>query len=245
MRPLILGHRGYSSKYIENTRESFRQALLAGADGLELDIHMTRDGQLVVFHDFELKRMTGQEGYIFQYSLEELNNFKIKGEHDFLTLNQVVEDLVTYQKDLGRKLYLNVEFKAGSSMYEGIEARAMAVCFERLPVDQVIFSSFDHHALLAIKTLDHTALTGVLTTCAMVEPWDYLSKLGADYYHPHYLTLSPLTLPPLLQAGVQINTYTLNDPQIARQLMVSGLHMIITDAVGTMVDLRREVLGEA
>jgi len=98
METLIIGHRGYKEKYIDNTRQSFLKALEAGADGIELDVHLTKDGAVVVFHDFELSRMTKKTGYIFDYTLEALREVKIENNNRIPTLNEVLEDLVQYKK---------------------------------------------------------------------------------------------------------------------------------------------------
>jgi glycerophosphoryl diester phosphodiesterase len=246
MKTLILGHRGYKAKYIENTRPSFMKALECGADGIELDVHLTKDGQVVVFHDFELSRMTKEKGFIFEYSLEEIKKMKVKNNHEIPTLEEVVDDLVEYKRLHSRlKVYLNVEFKAGSQMYEGIEAKVMKICYSKLTSDEVIFSSFDHHCLVNIKALDSNAQVGVLTTASLVEPWTYLKSLAGDFYHPNYLTLSPKNLREMMVKGLLINAYTVNKKAVAKQLMAAGIHMIITDEVEKIVTVRKEVQGEA
>lgn len=246
METLIIGHRGYKGKYIENTLQSFLKALEAGADGVELDVHLTKDGEVVVFHDFELSRMTKEKGYIFDYTLEDLREVKIENNNRIPTLNEVLEDLVQYkEKNLKSKIILNVEFKAGSQMYPGIEEKVMTICYEKLAFDEVIFSSFDHHCLVNIKAIDERAQIGVLTTASLVEPWHYMKTIRGDYYHPHYLTLSGKNLKEMMYNELLINAYTVNDLSLAKQLMFAGIHMIITDEVEKMIDLRKEVHNEA
>jgi len=242
METLIIGHRGFNGEYVENTRESFIKALDLGVDGIELDVHLSKDGEVIVFHDFELKRMTGENGYVFQYTLAELKEMKILDKHEIPTLEEVIDDLIVYKKKSNKKLYLNVEFKAGSQMYKGIEERVMKICYERLAIEEVIFSSFDHQALVKIKELDERALTGVLTAAALVNPWDYVASIKGDYYHPNYLTLMPMVLGAMLENGLPINTYTVNDPKVGKQLIEAGIHMIITDEVEQMLQVRKECL---
>lgn len=238
MATLIMGHRGFNGKYVENTLESFQKALEYGADGIELDIHCSKDGEIVVFHDFELKRMTGEEGFIFEYTLDELKNMKVAKKYEIPTLKEVLDLIIAFKSTLNKKIFLNVEFKAGSQMYEGIEGQVMKLCYEKLNVDEVIFSSFDHQALVKIKAIDSLALTGVLTTASLVEPWVYVSSIHGDYYHPHYLTLGPATLKSMLEKGMKINAYTVNRSMVAKQLIKAGIHMIITDEVEKMVMIR-------
>lgn len=232
MQTKIFGHRGAKAYYPENTLLSFEKALEMGADGIELDVHFSKDGQIVVFHDFELDRMTGAEGYIFEKTYEELKALKIiefSHEGSIPTLEMVLELLVKTQISQKRDLYLNVEYKAGSSLYKGIEKATVDLCLKYLPKEQVIFSSFDHFALVAVKSYDETLLTGVLNTAAMVDPWEYVQKLKADFYHPYYLTLTPEVLGSYQQNDLKISPYTVNDLKIAKQLKEAGVYGIITD----------------
>jgi len=246
MSTLIIGHRGYKAKYIENTRESFLEALKAGADGIELDVHLTKDGEVVVFHDFDLYPRTKESSYIFEYTLEDLKKIELENHHSIPTLREVLEDLVQYKENFSRsKIMLNVELKAGSQMYPGIEEKVMTLCYDKLDYNEVIFSSFDHQCLVKIKSSDKRAQIGVLTTAALVEPWLYIKRIKGDYYHPHYLSLSEKNLKEMIQNKLLINTYTLNDLTLGKQLMKSGIHMIITDEVEKMLDMRKEVDHEA
>lgn len=246
METLIIGHRGYKGKYIENTRQSFLKALEAGADGIELDVHLTKDGEVVVFHDFELSRMTKKTGYIFDYTLDALREIKLENNHRIPTLIEVLEDLVQFKEKFSKsKITLNVELKAGSQMYPGIEEKVMDICYTHLSYEEVVFSSFDHHSLVTIKRLNKKAQIGVLSTAALVKPWDYVNSIQGDYYHPHYLALSKENLEEMMVNKLKINAYTVNDLSVAKQLMIAGIHMIITDEVAAMVQLRKEVAHEA
>lgn len=231
-KTLIFGHRGASGYYPENSLLAFEKAFDLGADGVELDIHFSKDGQLMVFHDFELKRLTGQTGYIFEKTSEELARLTLTDDsyqERIPTLKAVLELMARKEIELGRSLWLNVELKAGSSHYPGIEQAAAQLCLNYLPAERLIFSSFDHFALLALKAVDPTLQTGVLTTAAMVEPWLYVERLGADFYHPYSLTLRPEVLESYAQTGLRINPYTVNDLALAKGLKAAGVHGIITD----------------
>lgn len=246
MSTLIIGHRGYNAKYTENTLESFIEALKAGADGIELDVHLTKDGEVVVFHDFDLSRMTKESGYIFEFTLEDLKEIKLENNHSIPTLREVLEKLIQYKDNYSKsEITLNVEFKAGSQMYPDIEEKVMEICYDKLSYNEIVFSSFDHQCLVEIKSLDQQAQIGVLTTAALVEPWLYVNRIKGDYYHPHYLSLSEKNLKEMIQNKLLINTYTLNDMTLGKQLMKAGIHMIITDEVEKMLDLRKEVDHEA
>lgn len=242
MNTKILGHRGFKSEYPENTLSSFEAALSAGADGLEFDVHYSKDGELVVFHDFELEALTGHKGRIFDYTSKELTQMMINrhGKSDALpTLDAVLSLIENFGKNHQRDLCINVELKAGSQLYPHIEKRTLDLCTKYLPLDAFIFSSFDHEALSTFKAIDASIATGVLTQSALYNTWDYLKTLDANYYHPHYLTLLPAHLQKLMAHNLKINTYTVNDEAVAKQLFDANINAIITDRVTTMLDLRK------
>lgn len=240
MKTLIFGHRGAKAYCPENTLFSFETAINQGADGLELDVHYSKDGQIVVFHDFDLEELTGEKAMIYEKTWEELSQLEIK--HDIKgkcipTLEQVLKLIERKSKELNKPLYLNVEFKAGSQLYKGIEARAKALCEAYLPKENIIYSSFDHFALKEIKKLDPEAITGALTAEAMVDPWLYTKHIEADFYHPHYLALNEAVLKDYAEQGLRINPYTVNDPRICKGLIAAGVFGVITDCPDLMLSL--------
>ena len=241
---LILGHRGARAYYAENTLPSFEQAIIQGADGIELDIHYSKDGQIMVFHDFTLDRMCGVKGAIYEFTADALKKFKVQFKNQYETiptLEEVLNLIVALQLEYDRKFIVNVELKAGSDFYPDIEQNALALCYRLLPKDQVIFSSFDHYALRRIKELDITAITGILTASALVDPWEYVEKLNADYYHPNYQALNGAMIKAFSDHGIQLNAYTVNDLKTARRFIENGLNAIITDTPDVMVTLKNEI----
>lgn len=238
----IIGHRGAKAYFAENTLSSFEAAISQGADGIELDIHYAKDGSIMVFHDFTLKRMCGVKGAISDYTLTELKTFSVsfkKQKEKIPTLEEVLILISKLEKTYNRQLILNVEFKAGSDFYPGIEAATYHLCMHYLKKDQVIYSSFDHFSLQRIRALDKDALVGVLTASAMVEPWEYVTKLHANYYHPAYQTVNAYAIEGCMRASIGLNPYTVNDLNVAKFLIHQNIHAIITDTPDKMVALRK------
>lgn len=229
---LILGHRGMRGSYPENTLIGFEKAICTGADGVEFDIHLSKDGIPMVFHDFTLERLCGVSGVISDYTAQELKQFEIRQHHmteHIPTLEEVLRCLAALQSGRQKPLYVNAEFKSGSLRYPGIEALVVSLCLQYFPHEQLIFSSFDHYALRAVHNFDADAVTGVLTASMLWQPKAYLNALGATYYHPYYETLLPEALADYHTSGILLNTYTVNDPGIAKKLLKAGVHSIITD----------------
>lgn len=237
----IFGHRGAKAYYAENTLLSFHKAFDQGSDGLELDVHFSKDGELIVFHDFTMERMTKKRGYVFQYTLRELKEMQVyfKDQKEKIpTLSEVLDLIKDRQKKEEKKLLLNVELKAGSIQYPQIEEKVMNLCAKYLPLEQVIFSSFDHYALTEIKKIDSKAQIGVLTAALLYEPWEYAKSLNANFYHPNYLTLNQSSIKNFFEHGIGLNPYTVNDLEIAKQLIQSNVYGLITDIPDKIVALK-------
>lgn len=244
---LIFGHRGAKAYYAENTLLSFEQAIAMGADGIELDIHSSKDGEIMVFHDFDLKRMCGVSGALSDYTKEELKSFKISYLYqveEIPTLEEVMQLVALLQHRYGRKLWVNIELKAGSSIYPNIESAALSIAMRFLPLDQIIFSSFDHFAIKTLKELEPNCQTGVLTASAMVDPWEYVRKLNATFYHPAKESLNQSVIDEYAQNHLRVNTYTVNDPKQGKWLMLQGVHGLFTDKPDIMVEVRRTLRGQ-
>ncbi len=159
----VWAHRGASGYYPENTMTSFEGAIKQNADGIELDVHLSKDGYLIVCHDETLNRTTNGKGFIKQFDLYELKQLdagswydkKYKGEK--MPLLEEVIDLIK-----GTNMDLNIELKAGSIFYPGIEEKVLKMIEKYNIKEQVIISSFDHYALVKIKSLDSEIKTGIL-----------------------------------------------------------------------------------
>ena len=145
-RPLILGHRGLSSKHLENSMEAFRAALAAGMDGFELDVQPTRDGVCAVMHDEDLARTTNGSGILRQMKTAELPPLK-NGE----SVPRLADVL-----DLPAKL-INVELKGEPGWQQ-----ALATVEAAEALDRVLFSSFEPSEVLQLWAACETARCGFL-----------------------------------------------------------------------------------
>ncbi|WP_105617378.1 glycerophosphodiester phosphodiesterase [Vallitalea okinawensis] len=226
----IFGHRGSSGEYPENTMLAFEKAIEQDCDGIELDIHLTKDQKLIVCHDFTLDRTTNGSGYIKNFTMEELQTLDAGSwknpsfSHCYLPSLEEVFDLIR-----GTELLLNIEFKAGSVEYPHIEEKVIELINTYKIKDQCLLSSFDHYCLLRLRSLDLEIYTGVLHQCSMVDSWLYADKLKANALHPYYITITEEVVKQCSQYGKDINTYTVNKLDDAIKLSKAGVNAIITD----------------
>lgn len=179
-KTLLLAHRGFSGKYPENSPLAFRMtAEETSADGIESDVHMTRDGRLVIFHDDEVSRTSNGRGYIRDMTYDELYSLDIgawkdadfAGEHIW-----TLEQLLDFCKKTG--LVLNLELKNGDVFYPGLEQRVCQLLRERRMQEQVFISSFNHHSMSIFKSLCPEVETGLLYSSPLVNTPEY-AKLSA------------------------------------------------------------------
>lgn len=232
MRPMIIAHRGWSGKAPENTMAAFRLAMELDVDGIELDVHMSRDGHVVICHDERLERTTDGSGLIVEHDLDQLKRLdagrwfseEFAGER-IPTLRELFEAVTAS----GWPGLINVELKSGPILYPGLEEAVASLAREYQLVERILVSSFNHYALVEMKRVAPQIKTAPLYMAALYEPWRYALDLGCEVLHPMYPSAHPMIIAGAHQAGVTVNAWTVNDPDLARHLADAGVDGIITD----------------
>lgn len=211
---LIYGHRGASGHAPENTLPSFRLAMDMGADGFELDVHMSKDGELVVIHDETVDRTTNGTGLVRDLTLAQLKELDAcNGMENYRgakipTLAEVF-DLIRDTHHI-----VNVEVKTDEWFYPQIEEKCLALAKEKGVEDRVIYSSFNHYTLMKLRQLKPDAKLGMLFGDIMVKPWEYADQLHVDYLHPMKMNIYvPGFGEGAKAAGYGINMWTINDEE--------------------------------
>lgn len=162
----IWAHRGCSQLYPENTLLAFEKAMnVKKLTGVELDIQLTRDGEIVVIHDEKVDRTTDGFGYVRDYTLKELKQLHIfagrgADTQRIPTMREVIELLLPRMKNDG--FMINIELKTSVYNYPGIEEKIVALVDEMGVHDQIVYSSFWAESLVNIHAIDPTAKLGVL-----------------------------------------------------------------------------------
>ena len=238
--PLIWAHRGASGTAPENTLPAFQLAAEMGADGVELDVQMTRDGELVICHDETVDRTSNAKGWIRDFTLAELKKLDFCGGNlawegaRIPTLEEVLELL----EPTG--LTMNIEMKTGIVFYEGMAEKTLETVERMGWKDRVIYSSFNHETLRRIRELDAEARTGVLYADGLVDPAAYGRALGANALHPALYNLQyPGFFEACAQYGLDVNVWTVNSEEHLRMCRREGIHAVITN----YPDKARRILG--
>jgi len=228
---LIQAHRGASDNHPENTLEAFSAAIKQGADGIELDVHLSKDGEIIVAHDAQLERISNGKGYINDHTLEELKSldigwFSLDGDtYRIPTLSEVF----SLVKPSG--LFVNVELKTTERQYPDLPAKLLALAGEYAMGERVIYSSFNHYSLRQIKALDPKARVGLLYELGMVDPWVYAKYVGADAIHPHYFVIAalPETVERCHEHGIEVNVWTVDESNAIKLMLKCAVDGIITN----------------
>lgn len=222
----ILAHRGASAFAPENTLEAFRLGLELGADGLELDVHLTREGKIVVFHDPTLTRMTGKSGRISGFTLDELKAL----DFPIPTLEEVYAMANDFAKKQNRTLTINVELKTDEELYPTLPGKLLTLA-PIVEFGTVIYSSFNHYSLTALRQLDPAVRIGILYNLPLVDPHLYAAHLKANALHPPWqiITALPQIVADCHALGIEVNVWTVNDETIAQKMHAAGADTLITD----------------
>lgn len=230
---LLFAHRGFSGKYPENSPLAFRKAAEeTGADGIESDVHITKDGKLVIFHDASVERTSNGTGFIKDLTYEELLSLDIgawkspefAGEHIW-TFGQLLD----FCKEAG--LLLNMELKNYEVFYPELEERVIAeICAAKME-ERVFVSSFNHISMQRFKTLCPEIETGLLYDKPLLDMEAYIQRSNADNMHPRYVLLQyqPELVELFHSRGMKVNTWTVNGEEDMRDMLERGVDCIISN----------------
>ena len=231
-RPQIYAHRGARRVAPENTLPAFAAALEMGADGIELDVHLTADGQLVVIHDFNVEKPTDGRGEVERMTADEIARLDA-GSHFSTAFAGTriprLEEVLDLVRDRCR---INIEIKSNDLYARDASERVAVLIRQRDLYDQVIVSSFNPITLIKMRWLDPAIALGVLYDREMPP---FLREVWAgppilpQAQHPHHALIDAAYMQWARQIGAQVNTWTVNEPAEARRLADLGVDTLITD----------------
>lgn len=238
----IFAHRGFSGYYPENTMLAFQKvAVETVADGIELDIQLTKDGEIVIMHDEMLDRTTNGSGWLKDHTLEELKmlsvGVNVKGFFPRQTI-PTLREYFTWLKTT--KLITNIELKTSYFEYEGIEEKLIAMVKEFGLEDQIWYSSFNHYTVARIKKLMPEAKCGLLTDTWLMNIGEYAASQGAASVNARtYFCAKEGVAADLHAHNIALQAWTPNDAEMMQELVDAGVDVLITN----YPDIAAKVLG--
>jgi glycerophosphoryl diester phosphodiesterase len=226
--PLVIAHRGAAGQAPENTPAAFRLAVGQGCDMIELDVHLTADGEIVVCHDDRADRTTDGSGLLRDMTLEQIRRLDAgawfspayAGER-IPTLREVFE---LVPSDVG----INIELKCGDNR---IIRLLSALIREYGRTESVVISSFHHRLLHRLKTAAPNLRIGLIYSALLRDPVKLVRDFGLYVWsvHPHHALIEPEDIAALRANGQRVFPWTVNDPETMRRLLDLGVSGIITD----------------
>jgi glycerophosphoryl diester phosphodiesterase len=226
----IIAHRGFSSRAPENTMAAFLAAIEFGVDGLELDVHRSKDGEIVVCHDEMVNRTTNGEGYIQDLTWHELRQLDAGGWYDSQFTGERLPLLSSVLYEVKRAgILLNIELKTDLFSYPGIEEQVIQLLQQFDLIGQCIISSFNHYSLVRVTQILPELKTAILYNLRLFKPWEYAQKIKAVALHPGQNAVSSELVVNAKQNGIMVNPWTINEPDQIRRMIVCGVNAVITN----------------
>lgn len=237
-KTFIFAHRGNKAYYPENTMAAFKSALDLHSDGIELDVHLSKDGQLMVIHDETIDRTTNGVGKIKDMDVEQLKSFSAglwfadRFENEKIpTLNEVFELL----KEENFSGTLNIELKTDIEAYPGLVDKVLQLEKDFQPSWNIVYSSFNLYTLLEMHQKDATKQLAFLMEDNQFI--DYLHHLPFEAWHPSTRFFKNLHQKIAYQ---DMRIYTVNDDDLMIECFQLGVKAIFTDDPQKGILLRGE-----
>ena len=214
-----IGHRGAKGHIAENTLASIKKAIDLGADGVEVDVFKCLTGEIVVFHDKSLDKLTNGIGLIEEKTLEELKKLRV------LDSQEQIPTLLEVIKSIDEDVFLNIELKGRNTAEGSLDLVKKHV----KKSDNILFSSFNWDELKDLRKLDSEIKIALITRENPLLAINPALSLNAIAINPSYKSLNKNNTSEIYKAGLKIYTWTVNDTVQISEMINLGVHGIITD----------------
>jgi glycerophosphoryl diester phosphodiesterase len=214
---LLVAHRGASFYEPENTLRAVKRAIELGADMVEVDVRLSKDGFVVVIHDETVDRTTDGTGYVEKKSLKELKNLDAGLGEKIPTLDEVIETVKG-------KVKLVIELKK-----QGFEDKVIEILRQKDFVEDAILTSFFHKAVKKVKELNSRIKTGIIFRCSPVDVTDLALKSKADILFPEYKYVNSEMVDEIHRKGLEVYVWTIDNLEEAKAFVKMGVNGIVTN----------------
>lgn len=219
---LNIGHRGAIGFKPENTLPSFQKALDLNVDGIELDVHVCKTGELIVIHDFTVDRTTNGSGAISELSLSDIKSLRINDEIEVPTLEEVL-DLVD------KRCLVNIELKGRHTAKPVSHLIEKYILESDYSYDDFIVSSFQREELEMMYGINPNVPLGILTQASVNQALEWANAFSAKAIHPHFSLLTDDNVQNAQAQGFKVYTWTINETEDIERIKTYNVNGIITD----------------
>jgi len=217
MNPILkIGHRGAKGYEPENTLISFQKAIDFNVDGIELDVHLSLDGKLIVIHDETIDRTTPNNGFVKNSTSSDLKEFGIP------TLIEVVDFV-------NRRCFVNIELKGIGTAKSVVDAMEHYILNKNWKYNDFLVSSFDWKMLEEVQLLSPKIRIGVLTESVIKQALAFAKKVKAYSIHPDYVLLSRENVALMQENGFKVFSWTVNSKEDIQKIKSFNVNGIISD----------------
>lgn len=220
--PQIIGHRGAMGYETENTVASVRKAMELGVDMIEIDVFRIQSGEIVVFHDERVERLTNGGGNIEEFNIVDLKRLTLDGGHKIPQLQEILGAM-------DHQLPLNIELKGAGTAGRVQFITNYYVEREGWQPEQFLISSFNWDELREYRALDPNARIAVLTEEDPLQALEVARELGAEAINPAAASVTAENVQAMHEAGFRVNVWTVNDPEEFQKLKAMGVDAVFTD----------------
>ncbi|MFD6209789.1 glycerophosphodiester phosphodiesterase [Peribacillus sp. NPDC060253] len=226
----IFAHRGSKGTHPENTMAAFQKAAEIGAEGIEFDVHLSSDGELVIIHDETLDRTTSLTGYVKDHSAQMLKTADAGGKFSKKFLGEPIPFLTdVFDWARGNALLMNIEIKTDKLAYEGIEQKIIDAIRQYRMESRVVLSSFNHESIEKAKVLAPELERALLFEGLPDNFEEILSEKMESGFHPDKNSLTEAIAEAAKKLGYKIRPWVANDETDIIKLAKMDVDVIMTD----------------
>lgn len=219
---LVIGHRGAMGYETENTIASIEKAIELGVSMIEIDVLRIKSGELMVFHDKRVDRLTNGAGEIEDYYMTDVLALNLVGGHKIPTLQQVL-------KAVDGRVKINIELKGKRTASKVDQIIRVYERREGYPLSNYVISSFDWEELDAFRALNQEVDVAVLTDADPLQAIPKAQELNAVAVNPYYKNINAEIVKQIHDAGFKVYTYTVNEEADIASVKEMGVDGIFCD----------------
>ncbi len=221
-KPLVVGHRGAMGHETENTLASVQKAMDLGVDMIEIDVFKISSGEVVVFHDERVDRLTNGGGNIEEYNIVDLRQLILDGGHKIPMLQEVL-------RLINNQVALNIELKGDDTADKVNHIVNYYIEKEGWSPENFVISSFKWDELRKMREKNKDIQIAVLTEDDPMEAINVAKELNAVAINPYFKQLTQENTAAMQAEGFKVYTWTVNEPADIQKMMEFGVDGIITN----------------
>ncbi len=221
---LVVGHRGAMGHVLENTIESVQKAVELNVDGIEIDVFKSKTGELVVYHDPFLSRLSNSNAFIEQISLDSIKKVELIGGYFIPTLTEII-DIIP------EKIFLNIELKGQDTSFETNKIITNYLKTYNFPISKFIISSFRWDELKKIRSINKDIPIAILVDSLhkINDAIKLAKQINAFALNPNKNFITKEIVNNIQSNNIKVYPYTINTPRNIRRVRSMGVDAIITD----------------